>query len=304
MIVPIAKDGSCFFRCVACFLNNDLLKSRRCNTGRLTNKTLREKENNISKFLRNSVVNLIEFEKENYEDQIYYDGEIYDNIDDRIKKMYNTNEWVGRLEIETLSNMFKIKFNIFILTDDENYIFSDSIGDINYRVCNLILDENHYQLVLDDPEINRIIEENKTNLMISNSLTVDDIISEISSNTPTPSDNESNIESNIEDSVLIDENDIKPYTNDNLVIENRPPTPFTKVQTISNTVQENSHYDHNNHSVHNSIDNLNSRVEKLENESILNQNIMNEISNSINITKQLSELISTLKIKYNIDSNH
>jgi hypothetical protein len=295
MIIPIAKDGSCFFRCVACFLNQDLLRSRRYTNGRLTNKNLREKENYISKFLRSSVVNLIEFEKEKYIQEIFYDSEIYDNIDDRIENMYNTNEWIGRLEIETLSNMFKIKFNIFILENndsDENYIFSDSIGHSNYRVCNLILDENHYQLVVDDPEIDKIIEENK--LVLSNTLTVNDIISEISSHSSTPIENERNSE-NIEDTVIIDNTDIQSQSHletNSHIIENRPPTPFATIKNTDNQVALNLL----------GIEDLQNRVKKLENVSDINQNIINEISNSISVTNQLSELIKTLKQKYNIDS--
>ena len=34
------------------------------------------------------IVNSIEMEKHKYEKEIFYDGELYDNIDDRIEKMY------------------------------------------------------------------------------------------------------------------------------------------------------------------------------------------------------------------------
>ena len=40
-------------------------------------------------------VNSIEMEKDKYEKEIFYDGELYDSIQERIENMYKKGEFVG-----------------------------------------------------------------------------------------------------------------------------------------------------------------------------------------------------------------
>jgi hypothetical protein len=157
-MLSVLPDGSCFFRCVACYLNDDLIHANRSSCGRINNRTLREKETNFSRFLRFSVVNLIEVEKEKYSESIHYDAEFYKSIDERIEKMYNNNEYAGRLEMVVLSNMFKIRFNVYVI-NGESYNCVSSIGDESFRVCNLLLDEDHYELLLSGDDLLECNEE-------------------------------------------------------------------------------------------------------------------------------------------------
>lgn len=69
--------------------------------------------------------------------------------------MYNDSEFVGRLEMIVLSRMYKIKFNIYLLhtnEDETQYTLVNTIGVDSHRVCNLVLDENHYYM-LDNDEV-------------------------------------------------------------------------------------------------------------------------------------------------------
>lgn len=159
-MLDVLADGSCFFRCVACFLNHDLLHANRSSTGRINNRTLREKENNFSRFLRFNVVNLIEHNKDKYSESIHYDAEFYKDINERIEKMYNNNEYAGRLEMNVISKMLNITFNVYVL-NNESYNCVSSIGEDSYRICNLLLEDDHYQLLFEDDLLN-----NKDNISI------------------------------------------------------------------------------------------------------------------------------------------
>ena len=90
MLVPILTDGNCFLRAIAAFLNDDIKNANRNENGRINNKYLRDKETNFTKFLRYSCVNVIETEKSLYRCASYYDDYLYENIEDRINKMYKT----------------------------------------------------------------------------------------------------------------------------------------------------------------------------------------------------------------------
>jgi hypothetical protein len=153
MLIPIQSDGNCFFRCVASYLNEDIKTANRNENGRINNKYLRDKETTFSKFLRFSCVNIIETEKNKYDDTIYFDDEIYESIEERINNMYKNNELIGRLEMQIISKMYKINFNLFVLNKDK-YNLVNRIGSILYRKCNLLLHENHYSLIDDEIDIN------------------------------------------------------------------------------------------------------------------------------------------------------
>jgi hypothetical protein len=147
MLVPILTDGNCFFRAIVAFLNNDIKNANRNENGRINNKYLREKETNFAKFLRYSCVNVIETEKNLYRCNDYYDDCLYKNIEDRINKMYNNKEYIGRLEMLVISSMYKIQLNIYVLHDDD-YNLINTIGKNTYRQCNLLLNDRHYQLIV------------------------------------------------------------------------------------------------------------------------------------------------------------
>lgn len=151
MLISVLPDGNCFFRCVAAYLDNSLKNAIRNDNGKINSKQLREKENYFSKFIRLSCVNLIEIQKDRYDCTIDYDDTIYDSIEDRIEKMYKNTEFVGRLEIKTISKMFKICFNIYFINESsdnlEKFNLINTIGQKGYRKCNLLLENNHYSLI-------------------------------------------------------------------------------------------------------------------------------------------------------------
>jgi len=154
-MLSVLSDGNCLFRCVANFLNEDLRLANRSINGRINNRTLRDKETNFARFLRFSIVNVIEHQKNRYIDEIYYDSEHYSNIDNRIENMYNNGEFTGRLEMLVLSRMYKIKFNIYMHTpndtndtnDTNDYNLVNTIGFKSHRDCYLLLDQTHYSLI-------------------------------------------------------------------------------------------------------------------------------------------------------------
>jgi len=146
MLIPIQADGNCFFRCVALLLDEKFRTVNRNESGRINNKYFRDKETNFAKFLRYSCVNVIETDSILFNDSLNYDGDLYESIEDRISKMYMNNELVGRLEMQIISKMYKINFNIFVIKDGE-YNLVNNIGSNIYRKCNLLLEDNHYSFI-------------------------------------------------------------------------------------------------------------------------------------------------------------
>ena len=79
-----------------------------------------EYEDNCSRFLRETVVRMIKFVKINIPDKEYYDDEHYtSSIDDRINKMVNEGVFGGKLEMDIISKMYKIKISVFIKFNGE-----------------------------------------------------------------------------------------------------------------------------------------------------------------------------------------
>ena len=88
--IDIVQDGDCFMRSLTIHLNKALQDSKRGRNNQLLNKILRELEQSTMLAMRLMIVNSIEMEKGKYEKEIYYDEELYENIDDRIEKMYKS----------------------------------------------------------------------------------------------------------------------------------------------------------------------------------------------------------------------
>ena len=84
-------------------------------------------------------------EKNKYEKEIYYDEELYENIDDRIEKMYKKSEFVGLLEIKKMAELFNIQINIFSPIKEKNgrrakvsYNHICTYGFYPNNICNLL----------------------------------------------------------------------------------------------------------------------------------------------------------------------
>ena len=69
------------------FLNNQLLSCRRNRDGKPVNKQLSDYEDNCTKFLRETVVRMINSRKGKYSGEEFYDKSCYSSIEDRIEKM-------------------------------------------------------------------------------------------------------------------------------------------------------------------------------------------------------------------------
>lgn len=175
-IIKTPNDNNCLFRSIVIFLNSHLLSCRRNKEGRPVNKQLVEYEDNCSRFLRETVVRMIKSRKHKYEAPECYDSEHYSSIDDRINKMTNEGVFGGKLEMDIISKMYKIKISVFIKfngefsgiyrssldneDDTENRIkqFADTdLDDYDYSngdTCFLALDNNNYQVL--EPNIIQI----------------------------------------------------------------------------------------------------------------------------------------------------
>ena len=201
-VIKTPNDNNCLFRSLVIFLNSQLLSCRRNKEGRPVNKQLGEYEDNCSRFLRETVVRMIKSRKQKYESPDYYDSEHYTSIDDRINKMANEGVFGGKLEMDIISKMYKIKISVFIKfngeysgiyrssldneDDAENHIkqvADTDLDDYDYSngdTCFLLLDDNNYQVL--EPNIiqikkdftkkviDKVIEEDNLSLQLENSL--------------------------------------------------------------------------------------------------------------------------------------
>lgn len=158
-VIDIVQDGDCFMRSSTIHLNKALQDSKRGRNNQLLDKVLRELEQSTMLAMRLMIVNSIEMEKGKYEKEIYYDEELYENIDDRIEKMYKKSEFVGLLEIKKMAEIFNIQINIFSPIKRKNtrkskisYNHICTYGFNPNNICNLLLDNNHYDLLILKPE--------------------------------------------------------------------------------------------------------------------------------------------------------
>lgn len=142
--VSINTDGNCLFRALVSFVSEELYNCKRNRSGVPSNRSLQSKEINLANSLRFFIVNYIERNKDKYMDEIAYDSEYYNSIDDRIKNMFKSGEFGGILEINVASEILKIKINIYVINEDYNLVYS--VGEYP-QVCNLLLDEDHYELL-------------------------------------------------------------------------------------------------------------------------------------------------------------
>lgn len=151
--ISILRDGNCFFRCVSSFVNKRLLNGERFKNGKIKNKDLSNIETKNSISLRDMVCSKIKSEKDKYTDNVYYEDDLYENLDDRIRKMERPGEFAGFLEVEAASKLFKMCFNIFmpiydaVTKDLVNYNLVSKIGGNYKRECNLVLEYNHYEIL-------------------------------------------------------------------------------------------------------------------------------------------------------------
>ena len=165
-VISINTDGNCLFRSLVSFISDELYNCKRNRSGVPSNRSLQSKEINLANSLRFFIVNYIERNKENYMDDIAYDSDYYENIDDRIKNMLNPGEYGGILEIDIASELLKIRINIYVLNGEYNLVYD--VG--NYpKACNLLLDNDHYELLKPIEEIKEIKENKDSNSLFGKS---------------------------------------------------------------------------------------------------------------------------------------
>ena len=152
----VQHDGSCLFRCVACFITPELLKVTRYSTGRIRYAYESKKEDALSTGLRACVVSVMEERKDYYSKKIKYnDTTLYPTLQDRIDKMGASDEYAGLLEIKILCKLLKININIFMDHNGEFNLVS-SMGTKYKRECNLVLRDEYYSLLI--PNIQKTID--------------------------------------------------------------------------------------------------------------------------------------------------
>lgn len=184
--LEIVPDGDCFFRCITIHINKILQDSRRGRNKQLLNKNLRELEQSTMLAMRLMTVNSIEMEKNNYEKEIYYDGELYDSIQDRIENMYKKGEFVGFLEIKKIAHLLNLQINIFSPIKNTKtrrnkimYNHISTFGNNKDNICNLFIENNHYDLLIVKPKfqqtysdiMNSYLSEEPNTLLVSHSST-------------------------------------------------------------------------------------------------------------------------------------
>lgn len=150
----VQQDGSCLFRCVACFITPELLEVSRYSTGRIRYAYESKKEDALSTGLRACVVSVMKERKDYYSKKIKYnDPTLYPTLEDRIEKMGESDEYAGLLEIKILCKLLKIKINIFVDNNGWEFNLVSSMGTKYTRECNLVLKDEHYSLLL--PKIHK-----------------------------------------------------------------------------------------------------------------------------------------------------
>ena len=157
--ISIYADGNCFFRCVSSFLNKRLLGSERFKNGKIKNREMARTESLACMTMRKRVCEKTEKNKEKYQNEIYYDGEVYSSIDDRIEKMKSPGEFAGLVEIKSAAKILKLCFNIYVPVYCMNtgevikYNLVSKIGNGLAEECHLVLDFNHYEILIPSSEL-------------------------------------------------------------------------------------------------------------------------------------------------------
>jgi hypothetical protein len=152
--VGINADGNCFFRCVSSFLNKRLLGSDRFKNGKIKDKHLAKLETQACISMRKMVCEKTERHKHKYSKDIYYDDELYKSIEDRIEQMRNPGEFAGLVEIKSAAKILKLCFNIYVpvysmdTMELNKYNLISKIGSGFDKECHLVLEDNHYELLL------------------------------------------------------------------------------------------------------------------------------------------------------------
>ena len=160
--ISIYADGNCFFRCVSSFLNKNLLRSERFKNGKIKNREMAKTESLACMAMRKSVCSKTEKQKDKYSSEIYYDGELYESIDDRIEKMKSPGEFAGLVEIKSAAKILKLCFNIYVPVycrdtgETLEYNLVSKIGNGFHPECNLVLDSNHYEILIPISEMSPI----------------------------------------------------------------------------------------------------------------------------------------------------
>ncbi len=184
-IIKTPTDNNCLFRSIVIFLNKQLLSCRRNRDGKPVNKQLSELEGNSTTFLRQTVVRMINSRKGKYSGEEFYDKGYYSSIEDRIEKMSQDGIFGGKLEMDIISRMFKIKIMVFIKFNEEyssiyksnleeadttenrlTRVLNTNYDEYNYSegdTCFLLLENNNYKVL--EPEYIKINEDFSNTIM-------------------------------------------------------------------------------------------------------------------------------------------
>ena len=150
------EDGNCLFRSISTSLDSELMECLRYKNGKCKTHSLANKETCLSTALRQFTTILMDNEKEHYKDSISYDDNYFSSIENRIEKMKNLGEFAGNLELKIISNMLRIKINIFIpiyskrteLLSKFNLVACYGIDNEYNKTINLVLEEQHYNVLV------------------------------------------------------------------------------------------------------------------------------------------------------------
>ena len=165
--ISIQKDGNCMFRAISSFIDLSLFTCRRKRDGSSVNKELKQKENNLSKSLRYIVVSYMNLHKEKFANNIFYDDDYYDSIDERIDNMIENGEFGGNLELYIMSKIYKIQINVFV-RNGKGYNLISKIGKDSHTSCNLFYNNNHYELLSIKDEFKYLFNECYNEWVIEN----------------------------------------------------------------------------------------------------------------------------------------
>jgi hypothetical protein len=150
--INVPEDGSCLFRCLTIFLHREYQTYNRFKNGKLSSKKLNVEERYKCMEVRHEIIDYLESNKDNYNTLFYDDTEHYENIDERISMMKMPTEYGGIIELDCASKLYNIQIEIYTDRNTRRLnkiaIFNDIMKGKKKNICKLLLDVNHYRLIM------------------------------------------------------------------------------------------------------------------------------------------------------------
>ena len=147
IIINVPQDGNCLFRCIHMYLNPKYTLYERFKNGKIKKKRLNFNEYENSSKLRFNIVTYLENNKQDY-DNITFDDDYYNTLEERIEKMKNNTEFGGLIEIDCASKLFNIGIDVYVDNNKSKFNKIASFNPKKRKKCKLLLEDEHYNLII------------------------------------------------------------------------------------------------------------------------------------------------------------